>query len=149
MALQIYLAAPLFSAAEQNFNARLAKAIEAKGNPVFLPQAECAQLQEIGEIYRTCREGIERSHVVVAILDGADADSGTCWECGYATGMGIPVIALRTDFRQSGDVKGFNAMLYASANTVILAEAQDDIDRQMDDLAAKIVNSLETAIEKA
>jgi hypothetical protein len=40
-------------------------------------------------------------------------------------------------------------MLYASANTVILAEAQDDIDRQMDDLAAKIVNSLETAIEKA
>jgi hypothetical protein len=56
---------------------------------------------------------------VVAILDGADADSGTCWECGYATAKGIPVIAVRTDFRNSGDIKGFNAMLYYSASVIV------------------------------
>ena len=59
------------------------------------------------------------SIAVVAILDGADADSGTCWECGFAVSQGIPVIVVRTDFRLSGDTKGFNAMLYYSATRVI------------------------------
>jgi uncharacterized protein (DUF952 family)/nucleoside 2-deoxyribosyltransferase len=40
---------------------------------------------------------------VLAILDGSDVDSGTAAEIGYATGLGIPVVGLRTDIRTSGD----------------------------------------------
>lgn len=55
----------------------------------------------------------------MAVLDGADADSGTCWECGYACARNIPIIAVRTDIRHSGDTGGFNAMLYYSASVII------------------------------
>ncbi len=79
---------------------------------------ECAQ-KPLEAIYQTCLSGLQSSRSVVAILDGADADSGTCFECGYAVGHGIPVIGVRTDFRLSGDTRGFNAMLYFSAHKLI------------------------------
>jgi nucleoside 2-deoxyribosyltransferase len=114
----IYLAAPLFTIAELNFNKQVYEYLKEKGYKVFLPQEECEKKQE-KDIYKTCLLGLKTASTVVAILDGADADSGTCWECGYAVAQGIPVIAVRTDFRQSGDTKGFNAMLYYSASSVI------------------------------
>jgi nucleoside 2-deoxyribosyltransferase len=114
----IYWAAPLFTQAEQTFNQTMAKQLEQAGYSVFLPQRECAAV-EGEQIYRTCLSGLHSSNIVVAILDGADADSGTCWECGYAVSQGIPIIAVRTDFRESGDTGGFNAMLYYSATQVI------------------------------
>jgi nucleoside 2-deoxyribosyltransferase len=114
----IYLAAPLFTKGEQDFNLSVYKYLTDSGYQVFLPQQECAQKQD-KEIYQTCLQGLKSAAIVVAILDGADADSGTCWECGYAVSQGIPVIAVRTDFRDSGDTKGFNAMLYYSAAKVI------------------------------
>jgi nucleoside 2-deoxyribosyltransferase len=114
----IYLAAPLFTKGEQDFNLKLYHYLKDNGYAVFLPQKECEKEQ--GEnIYKTCLFGLESAAIVVAILDGADADSGTSWECGYAVSQSIPVIAVRTDFRLSGDTKGFNAMLYYSASKVI------------------------------
>ncbi|MDP4209847.1 MAG: nucleoside 2-deoxyribosyltransferase [Bacteroidota bacterium] len=115
---QIYLAGPLFSLAEIEFNQRLCDYLISLGYKVFLPQNECRG-KEGREIFETCENGINTSSVVLAILDGADADSGTCWECGYAYAKGLPIIALRTDFRQSGDTKGFNAMLYYTAAVTI------------------------------
>jgi nucleoside 2-deoxyribosyltransferase len=52
-------------------------------------------------------------------MDGADPDSGTAWECGYAFGKGKPVVCYRTDFRISGDSKDapYNLMLSESATT--------------------------------
>lgn len=115
---QVYLAGPLFTQGEREFNLNLATHIEHSGYRVFLPQQECAGLD--GEaIYQTCLAGLKAATLVVAILDGADADSGTCWECGYATSQQIPIVAVRTDFRMSGDTDGFNAMLYYSATQTI------------------------------
>ena len=114
----IYLAAPLFSQAEQKFNLEIYHYLLKQHNSVFLPQQECRNKSN-EDIYQTCLAGLSSASVVVAILDGADADSGTCWECGYAVARDIPVIAVRTDFRGSGDTKGFNAMLYFSAFVVI------------------------------
>ena len=116
--IRIYFAAPLFTQGEQAFNHQVYEYLTNQGYQVFLPQEECKG-KEGKAIYQTCLAGLESSHIVVAILDGADADSGTCWECGYAVSKAIPVIAVRTDFRLSGDTKGFNAMLYYSATKVI------------------------------
>ncbi|MCS7032247.1 MAG: nucleoside 2-deoxyribosyltransferase [Gloeomargarita sp. SKYG116] len=116
--VKVYLAAPLFTLAEQSFNLSLAAYLKEQGLTVFCPQVEC-QGKEGEDIYRTCLDGLSNSDLVVAILDGADADSGTCWECGYAVAKGIPVVAVRTDFRRSGDTGGFNAMLYYSAAAIV------------------------------
>ncbi len=50
--------------------------------------------------------GIDRSQIVVAVLDGTDVDSGTAAEIGYAAKSGIPVIGYRGDFRLSADNPG-------------------------------------------
>lgn len=110
--LNIYLAAPLFTKAEIEFNKTIASVLYQHNYKVFLPQEEALSLENPLDIFKKCKEGIDNCDIVVAILDGADADSGTCWEVGYAFGSSIPIIILRTDFRKSGDTEGFNAMLY-------------------------------------
>ncbi len=118
LATQIYLAGPLFTQAEKEFNLKLFDRLTASGYHVFLPQQECVGV-EGEDIYKTCLSGLRAAAIVIAILDGADADSGTCWECGYASSQGTPIIAVRTDFRMSGDTGGFNAMLYYSAAKIV------------------------------
>jgi nucleoside 2-deoxyribosyltransferase len=114
----IYLAGPLFSKAEQQFNYQLYEKLVKEGFNVFLPQEECKGLEGF-RIFEKCKEGIDFSEIIIAILDGADADSGTCWECGYAFAKNKHIIAIRTDFRNTGDTNGFNAMLYYSVNKII------------------------------
>lgn len=128
----IYLAGPLFTVAETKFNLELFDFLRGNGFKVFLPQEECIN-KTTEEIYSLCKGGIESADVVLAIMDGPDADSGTCWECGYAVAKGTPVVILRTDIRMSGDTKGFNAMIYYSASAVI----EDNNDYQ-----AKILEEL-------
>ena len=120
--MKIFYSAPLFTLAEISFNESVAHRLKERGYSIFLPQQECLGLQ--GEtIFETCRKGILESDVVLACVDGTDADSGTCWECGFAVGQNKPLVIFRTDFRQTGDTGGFNAMLCFSANAVV--EEQD------------------------
>lgn len=126
MTIQVYFAGPLFTHAELAWNKMLAEAITIV-NPeirLFLPQDETSPVFEaanknntppdFNEVKQICLEGIVNSSVVVAVLDGADADSGTSFECGYAFAKNIPVIGIRTDVR-SGEDLGINAMLTRSA----------------------------------
>jgi nucleoside 2-deoxyribosyltransferase len=50
--------------------------------------------------------GIRQADLLVAILDGVDVDSGTAAEVGFATGLGIPSVGYRGDFRLSADNEG-------------------------------------------
>jgi nucleoside 2-deoxyribosyltransferase len=56
---------------------------------------------------------IRASDLLVAVLDGADVDSGTAGEMGFAYGLGKAVHGLRTDFRMTGDneAAGINLQL--------------------------------------
>jgi len=120
---KLYLAAPLFTLAEQTFNADLARFLKTQGFEVWLPQEhEPRQKRGVGKakaIFRMDVEALDWADMVVACMDGPDPDSGTAWECGYAFAKGKPVVCYRTDFRISGDTKGapYNLMLSASATT--------------------------------
>jgi nucleoside 2-deoxyribosyltransferase len=46
---------------------------------------------------------LEQAQVVVAILDGADVDSGVASEIGYACALGKKILGYRSDFRLTGD----------------------------------------------
>lgn len=96
--MKIYLAGPLFTAAEKQFNLRLKDLLAESGHQVWLPQENEPRKQSGSAIFLRNVEGIDWADVVVANLDGADPDSGTSWECGYAFAA-KPVVVFRTDFR--------------------------------------------------
>jgi len=120
---RIYLAAPLFSEAERSYNAFLARLLEDHFFSVHLPQdvgddTPARNVAEHERIYKLNREALDAADTVVAIIDGADADSGTAWEMGYTSARGKPVFALRTDFRRVGAFEHVNLMLEQSATVV-------------------------------
>jgi nucleoside 2-deoxyribosyltransferase len=113
----IYLAAPLFSNAERNWNKKLRDFIfERSKYDIFLPQESCSGIDDPQQIYAICKEGIETSQVMVAVLDGSDC--GTAWEVGYAKGLGKPVIGIRTDFRKC-EVHHVNIVLHYSVDRLV------------------------------
>jgi nucleoside 2-deoxyribosyltransferase len=114
---KIYLAGPLFSLAEQGFNAELARFLESEGFEVFLPQEHEPRDKTARAIFDMDVAAIDWADMVVACMDGPDPDSGTAWECGYAYAKGKPIVCYRTDFRITGDTEGapYNLMLSESA----------------------------------
>jgi nucleoside 2-deoxyribosyltransferase/predicted secreted protein len=120
---RIYLAAPLFSEPERAYN--LSVAMELRNNffEVYLPQesgddSDTRNQDEQNRIFSVNLRSLENADKIVAIIDGADADSGTSWEMGYAFAHGKQVIALRTDFRRAGRHEKVNFMLEESATLV-------------------------------
>ena len=81
-AMRIYLAGPLFTAAEREFYVRLRDLLAAAGHEVWLPQDHEPRDKTAAAIFREDVKGLEWSEIVVANMDGPDPDSGTCWECG-------------------------------------------------------------------
>jgi nucleoside 2-deoxyribosyltransferase len=114
---KIYLAGPLFTLGERRFNADLAGFLESEGYQVWLPQEHEPRSNTAWAVFDMDVEALDAADMVVACMDGADPDSGTAWECGYAYAKGKPIVCYRTDFRISGDTAGapYNLMLSESA----------------------------------
>ena len=122
----IYLAAPLFSDAEREFNCKLRDQIVKLGFSVFLPQEDSNDTTEMRHeekqnyIFKQNLEAIDNSNIIVAILDGgSDVDSGTAWELGYAFAKKKTVLALKTDFRTLGSEGIVNLMIEVSADSLV------------------------------
>jgi nucleoside 2-deoxyribosyltransferase len=147
MKVSIYFAAPLFTHAERMWNKKLADAMLSKCESlkIILPQEETKIAINENEInytklFKICLEGIDLSDIVLAILDGADSDSGTCFECGYAFAKGKNLIGVRTDLR-AGEVQGLNAML-AQSTQVIEYSSVHDREEDIDILAEIIIDKI-------
>ncbi|MEW6527153.1 MAG: nucleoside 2-deoxyribosyltransferase [Spirochaetota bacterium] len=123
----IYFAGPLFTAAERQFNESLAQYIEQAGYAVYLPQKECQGISSANDIFNRCIKGLDNAWCVVAVVDGADADSGTCFEMGYAYARDIPILGVRTDFRRSADDGYLNLMLSQSVAAVCFVSSLETI----------------------
>jgi nucleoside 2-deoxyribosyltransferase/predicted secreted protein len=120
---RVYLAAPLFSEAERWYNVSIAGLLRDNFFEVHLPQEEGDDSafrgkKEEERLYLSNKKALEESDFVVAVIDGADADSGTAWEMGYAHALKKPVIAIRSDFRRVGDNEQVNLMLEHSARII-------------------------------
>ncbi len=144
--MKIYLAGPLFTLAERIFNEELANALQ-QDSPsleVELPQRYASQIAEgpdfSRKMFNYSISAIDDSVAVVAILDGADSDSGTCVEIGYAKGKGKIVIGLRTDFRSSED-RGMNLMVANICDHLIL---ELSTKTTLKEITTKILQTLTT-----
>lgn len=122
----IYFAAPLFTQAEIAFNKSLADQLEAARYKVYLPQQQCLGTTDPIELFNICLRGLDSASMVLVILDGTDADSGSCFEVGYAYAKGIPIVGLRTDFRGSGEYMAVNLMLSNSCQHLLLTTTNVD-----------------------
>lgn len=114
----VYLAAPLFSEAELDFNRKLRDEIKRAGFKVFLPQEDSNNIKDKKTrqkiIFGKNEAAIINSDIIVAVIDGPDVDSGTAWEIGFAYARCKPVFGLRTDFRTLGIEGTVNLMIERS-----------------------------------
>jgi nucleoside 2-deoxyribosyltransferase len=141
----IYLAGPLFSNAERQWNKKLRDYLEQNTDyNVYLPQDKCEELDpknkegDRKKLFRICEKGVQDADIVVAILDGADVDSGTAWEVGYARGIGKKIIGIRTDFRLC-EVVNVNIMLFFGVDIYITDFSGDN---------RKLFNKIKKALER-
>lgn len=146
--LIIYLAGPLFSLAERKFNAELAVELSKliDGVDIVLPQERAKEFLKMEDgfrlVFEDCLKSVHEADIVIGILDGSDADSGTCVELGYAYALKKPVIGLRTDFRASEEA-GLNLMLSNLCN-VLIREMEIDLN----DLALILADHIKALCEK-
>jgi nucleoside 2-deoxyribosyltransferase len=118
---RIYLAGPLFTSAEREWNVRLARLLEKGGLEIWLPQEHEPRKLTAQAIFDMDVKGIDWADIVVGIMDGPDPDSGTSWEIGYAYAKNMRIVLVRTDFRGVGEagLSPYNLMLSQSANTML------------------------------
>lgn len=102
----IYLAAPLFNDMEKVRNQRINTMLEDKGFSVYLPQVDSGEVfagTSREEIFLKDVDGLRKSYMVVALIDGAHIDEGTCWELGWSYANGYPIVMYSTDARSFMD----------------------------------------------
>ena len=127
--MHIYLAGPLFTHAERAYlsslrdRLRLIPGITVTWPGDLFNDAHLASLGPAAKehIFMGCHDAIHAATHVVALLDGTQVDDGTAWEIGYAYARGLPIIGLRTDFRQAGDTAHSvaNAMIECSCGSIV------------------------------
>jgi nucleoside 2-deoxyribosyltransferase len=120
---KIYLASPLgFSPENKPYLERVKSRLVQLGYEVFDPWAqpfakairEASHIENheerVAAFARLAQEigaaneaAIRECDILLAVLDGAEIDSGTGAEAGFAVGIGRPCHALRTDWRDSGE----------------------------------------------
>lgn len=159
---RVYVASPLGFAVPFRgyYKTELLPALEAAGFQVLDPwdNADAAQAFAVAERVEARSERIRllaevnavvgakntkmlrSADIVFAILDGADVDSGTAAEIGYAAACNTPIVGLRTDLRQSGDNEGCAVNLQveyfirSNGGSIVqtLAEAVSEVGRLLD-----------------
>ena len=108
--MKVYLAGPLFSDQDRGKLEEIARLLTEKGMRVYLPHRDGGDLGSVTIPYgtKTVRDRlftrdvseVRKCNLLVALLDGADVDSGTAVEVGIAFALKIPVIGLKTDFHR-------------------------------------------------
>lgn len=126
--MRIYQAGPLFSDAERAWHLAFRRQLEEAGFTVVWPGELIEPSSVVGwgkdaprKIMEIDRDALLSCDVVVALLDGCQVDDGTAWEIGFAYAKGIPVIGIRTDFRNAGDTghSSVNAMIEGSVLRIV------------------------------
>ncbi len=107
---RMYLAGPLFSEAEREYNLRLKKLLQPFFD-VYLPQEDGGLMVEMiaegmrpeqaaSRVFTTDVDAIKACDILLIILDGRSIDEGAAFELGFAFAQGKPCYGLKTDSRQ-------------------------------------------------
>lgn len=106
MPKKVYVAGPLFNSHERMYLEQIAFALEQAGYETFLPHRDAGILGDLSNIrererlFRGDMEALDACDILTALLTGADHDSGTCGELGYAYAKGKPCFGISDDVRR-------------------------------------------------
>jgi nucleoside 2-deoxyribosyltransferase len=100
----IYVAGPLFNTHERWYLEQIAAALEAAGYTTFVPHRDAGLIDfsvpdSQSRIFRDDIDALDRCDGCVALLTGADQDSGTSAELGYMYAHRKPCFGITDDFR--------------------------------------------------
>lgn len=100
----IYVAGPLFNTHERWYLEQIAAALEAAGYTTFVPHRDAGLVDFTvpdaqSRIFRDDIVALDACDLCVALLTGADQDSGTSAELGYMFAHGKPCFGITDDFR--------------------------------------------------
>lgn len=106
----IYLANDCFTEASRLYNEYLAKRIREhipENETLYLPQENTkindkTQYANSVDIVRGDNERLDKTDLLIVVLDNLESGAGRCAEIGYAAAKGINIIGLWTDTRQQG-----------------------------------------------
>lgn len=154
--ISIYLAGPLFGIADRHHNLLLAEELEKLGYKVVLPQKQALKFFDgkrfdLKRISDDCQWQSRNNDVIVANIDGPDADSGTALEVGIAI-LSAPivnkpkVICIRTDFRTNREQElGINGMFELADRVIYMpafVSSLKEISKFYKNLAERIDNAI-------
>jgi nucleoside 2-deoxyribosyltransferase len=100
----VYVAGPLFNAHERWYLERITAALEEAGYRTFLPHRDAGLVtlrssEERARIFKIDLDALNAADLIVALLTGADHDSGTSAELGYMYALGKPCFGINDDKR--------------------------------------------------
>lgn len=129
--MKIYIAAPLFSAAEKQFNIELRNTLREWGYDTYLPQEDggiafnliktveqAAKVRR--QIFLNDVKEVKECDTILCLLDGRVPDEGLCIELGLAYASNKICIGYKTDQRaldKYGDNLMITGCLRATANS--------------------------------
>jgi nucleoside 2-deoxyribosyltransferase len=110
MSNKVYVAGPLFNTHERMYLEQIAAALEQAGYETFLPHRDKGILGDLSDYReREClfdgdMQALDACDIVAALLTGADHDSGTCGELGYAYAKGKRCFGITDDVRRMNNL---------------------------------------------
>jgi nucleoside 2-deoxyribosyltransferase len=138
----LYLAAPLFSDAERDFNERIACLLSPFFD-IYLPQEHGGLLVDMVDkgmdpnhasnvVFTLDVTALKKCEVVLVVLDGRSVDEGAAFELGYAHALGKPCYGLQTDPRR---------LLKLGINNPMIDCALRQVFQSVDDLLSWITQN--------
>lgn len=135
----IYIAGPLFSQGEREFNEKVNEFLLENGFSTFLPQKDGYELSRLVQethapdasalIFSFDVEQIHKSDILVFIMDGRVPDEGACVEVGIAYALGKECFGVKTDSR---------SLLHSQDNPMILGTLKGRVAHSCESLVSMI-----------
>lgn len=102
----IYVAGPLFNSHERAYLEEISQTLEKHGYATYLPHRDAGVITDWNDhnrklVFDLDLAALNQCHACVALLTGADHDSGTCVELGYLYRLGKPCIGITDDGRSN------------------------------------------------
>ncbi len=100
----IYVAGPLFNSHERWYLERITETLEGASYRTFLPHRDAGLVkpgssEDRLRIFTVDIDALNAADLIVALLTGADHDSGTSAELGYMYALGKPCFGINDDKR--------------------------------------------------
>jgi nucleoside 2-deoxyribosyltransferase len=124
----IYISGPLFTPIERTYLEQIDNICADIGLTTYLPHRDVgfgpARGKQAEHYFQQDVLILRKSQCIVAVLNGADIDSGTAWEVGYSFSTNKYIIGIREDIR---DIE-INPMLICSAK---ITHSFDDLRQEL------------------